>query len=169
VIIEAALGDKVAECYRRCDMRNDNLTSSHSSRPWLQRLGGFLVDASTPRLVQEMRRESGPTFQAMVRDLNTPMAPDFEREVARTLNRAGSEDLIPAVTLMPPMMARFGLDPDAYGPEERLHFGEMQSVCNRCPVMGRCWKALRAEAGWEQCRGFCPNAQAFEQKALAAA
>ncbi|MGJ7459306.1 hypothetical protein [Halomonas sp. RA08-2] len=146
-------------------MRNDNPTSSHSSRPWLQRLGGFLVDASTPRLVQEMRREAGPTFQAMVRDLNTPMTPAFEREVARTLNRAGSEDLIPAETLMPSMMERFGLVADDLGAEERTHFGELQIVCNRCPVAGRCWKALRADAGWEKCRGFCPNAQAFEQKA----
>jgi hypothetical protein len=150
-------------------MRNDNPTSSHSSRSWRQRLGGVLFDASMARLVQEMRREAGTTFQAMVRDLNTPMAPDFEREVARTLNRAGSEDLIPAVTLLPSMMARFGLSAEDFGPEERVHLGEMQTVCNSCPVVGRCWSALRAEAGWEQCRGFCPNAQAFEQKALAAA
>ncbi|QTF91883.1 hypothetical protein [Halomonas sp. BM-2019] len=150
-------------------MRNDTPTSSHASRSWRQRLGGLLFDASMPRMVKEMRRVAGPTFQAMVRDLDTPMAPAFEREVARTLNRGGSEDLIPAVTLMPPMMARFGLTAGDFGAEERTFFTEMQSVCNRCPVAGRCWQALRAEAGWEQCRGFCPNAQAFEQKALAAA
>ncbi|MCE9682656.1 hypothetical protein [Halomonas alkalisoli] len=140
----------------------------HSSRPWLQRLSGFLFDTSMPRLVQEMLREAEPTLQAMVRDLNTPMTPAFEREVARTLNRDASEDLIPVETLMPPMMERFDLTADNFGPEERTLFGEMQTVCNRCPVVGRCWRAMRADAGWERCRAFCPNADAFEQKAVTA-
>ncbi len=140
----------------------------HSSRSWLQRLGGVFFDASMPRLVQELRREAGPTFQAMVRDLNTPMAPAFEREVARTLNRGGREDLIPVETLMPTMMERFGLSVEDFGPEESVHLQELQHVCNRCPVASQCWRALRAGTGWEKCRSFCPNATAFEKRAAAA-
>jgi|SRR5690554_4348379 len=142
----------------------------HSTQySWYSRLNDLLFDANMPRLVQDMRREAGPTFQSMVRDLNTPMAPAFEREVARTLNRSGSNDLIPAVTLMPAMMERFGLTADDFGPDEHVQFGKMQTVCNHCPVASRCWKAMRAGAGSEQCRDFCPNAQAFDQKVLAAA
>lgn len=140
-----------------------------TNRSWYSRLTDVLFDASAPQLVQNMRREAGPIFRSMVRDLNTPMAAAFEREVARTLNRSGSDDLIPAVTLMPAMMERFGLMADDFGPEEHVQFGKMQTVCNRCPVAGRCWKAMRADAGSEQCRDFCPNAQAFDQKVLAAA
>lgn len=144
-------------------------TQTSSKRPWYSRLSEALFDASTPQVVQELRRGAGPTFQAMVGDLNTSMTPAFEREVARTLNRNGSNDLIPAVTLMPAMMERFGLAADDFGPEERLHFGKLQSVCNRCPVAGRCWKAMRSDADSEQCLSFCPNAPAFEQKAITAA
>ena len=140
-----------------------------TNRSWYSRLTDVLFDASAPQLVQNMRREAGPIFRSMVRDLNTPMAAAFEREVARTLNRSGSDDLIPAVTLMPAMMERFGLTADDFGPDEHVQFGKMQTVCNHCPVASRCWKAMRAGAGSEQCRDFCPNAQAFDQKVLTAA
>ena len=141
----------------------------HSTQySWYSRLSDLLFDANMPRLVQDMRREAGPTFQSMVRDLNTPMAPAFEREVARTLNRSGSNDLIPAVTLMPAMMERFGLEIDDFGLEERAHLHDMQAVCNRCPSVGRCWRAMRAKADRTQCLSFCPNAEDFVRKASVA-
>ncbi|WP_280554033.1 hypothetical protein [Halomonas sp. 25-S5] len=136
---------------------------------WLARLEERLFAASMPRVVQGIRHEASVVYREMVRDLDTPMAPAFEREVARTLNRGGERELIPAETLMPEMMARFDLDRDDFGPEEAVHFGELQTVCNRCPVVGRCWKAMRGGERWETCRGFCPNAEAFEHKSLAAA
>ncbi|SFU82016.1 hypothetical protein [Halomonas korlensis] len=131
---------------------------------WLARLEERLFEASMPRVVQGIRYEDSVDYREMVRNLDTPMAPAFEREVARTLNRGGDLELIPAETLMPAMMQRFGLGRDDFGPGEETHFGELQTVCNRCPVVGRCWKAMRAGERWEKCRGFCPNAEAFEQK-----
>jgi hypothetical protein len=150
-------------------MRNDSPTLQTPRRAWWQPLEAVLEAASMPRVIQEMRRNANSTFQEMVNDLDTPMAPAFEREVARTLNRDGHEDLIPAETLMPPMMARFDLDAADFGPDEAVYYGELKTVCNKCPAVGRCWRALRAEAGWEKCRAFCPNAAAFEQKTLTAA
>ncbi|WP_163558467.1 hypothetical protein [Halomonas sp. NO4] len=134
---------------------------------WLTRLEERLFAASMPQLVQGMRNEASTSYREMVRDLATPMAPAFEREVARTLNRGGSRELIPAETLMPEMMQRFDLAVADFGAEEATHLEELQTVCNRCPAVGRCWKAMRAGEGWEKCRGFCPNAEAFEQKTLA--
>jgi len=136
---------------------------------WLARLEQRCFEASMPRVVQGMRHEANVDFRAMVRDLDAPMAPAFEREVSRTLNRAGERDLIPAVTLMPEMMARFGLSGEDYAPEQAAYLAELRTVCNHCPVVGRCWKAMRAGESWEKCRGFCPNAQAFEGKTLEAA
>ncbi|WP_299233313.1 hypothetical protein [uncultured Halomonas sp.] len=135
---------------------------------WLARLEERLFEASMPQVVQGMRHEANVDFRELVRDLNAPMAPAFEREVSRTLNRGAERDLIPAETLMPEMMVRFGLSPDDYGPEQATQFGELQTVCNRCPVVGRCWKAMRAGETRETCRGFCPNAQAFDSKSLQA-
>ncbi|MGM0784436.1 MAG: hypothetical protein ACQEUM_10005 [Pseudomonadota bacterium] len=136
---------------------------------WLVRLEERLFAASMPQLVQGMRNEAATSYREMVRDLATPMAPAFEREVARTLNRGGGRELIPAETLMPEMMQRFDLAAEDFGTDEATHFAELQSVCNRCPAVGRCWKAMRGGEGWEKCRGFCPNAGAFERKALAVA
>ncbi|MEQ5803141.1 hypothetical protein [Halomonas sp. H10-9-1] len=136
---------------------------------WLARLEERLFEASMPQMVQGMRHEANVDFRELVCDLKAPMAPAFEREVARALNRGVVRDLIPAETLMPEMMVRFGLSSADYGPEQATHLGELQTVCNQCPVVGRCWKALRAGESWEKCRGFCPNAQAFESKTLQAA
>ncbi|MGQ4878085.1 hypothetical protein ACOJCM_05875 [Billgrantia sp. LNSP4103-1] len=145
-------------------MHDEALNSTHRPRTWFQRLGGFLFDASMPRLVYEMRREAAPTYQAMVRDFATPMSPAFEREVARSLNRGGEVDLIPSLTLLPPMMARFGLTTKDFDPDDRQALAELQRECDRCPVVGRCWRALRAGADQERCRAFCPNAPAFETR-----
>ncbi len=143
----------------------DRSDTHNESRGWLARL----FDARMPQLVQSMRHEAFSDYRALLHDFDAPMAPSFEREVARTLNQHGERDLIPAKTLMPAMMQRFDLTAEDYAPEEARHFHEMQAVCNRCPVAGRCWRAMRAGASWEQCRGFCPNAEAFEHKSLEAA
>lgn len=140
-------------------------TRHSTQHSWYSRLSDLLFDANMPRLVQDMRREAGPTFQTMVRDLDTPMTAAFESEVARTLNSSGKDDLIPAVTLMPAMMERFGLVADDFGLEERTYLHTMEAVCNRCPSVGRCWQAMRARADRAQCLGFCPNAKDFVQKA----
>lgn len=126
----------------------------------------WLVNARMPQLVQNMRRDAVNEYQTLLRDLDAPMEPAFEREVARTLNRGGNYDLIPAETLMPMMMERFGLTPEDFSDQEANLLSELTMVCNKCPAVGRCWKAIRADAGWEKCRGFCPNTDAFELKSL---
>jgi len=135
---------------------------------WLARLEQRLFEASLPQVVQGMRHEASVEFRALVRDLKAPMVPGFEREVARTLNAGGQSDLIPAETLMPEMMARFTLTREAFDGEPS-GYAELERVCNRCPAVGRCWKAMRAGASREACRAFCPNAAAFEHRAMAAA
>jgi hypothetical protein len=144
-------------------------TQQNDRQGWLTELQERIFTASMPQVVQSMRHGANVDFRELVRDLDTPMDPAFEREVARTLDRVGQRDLIPSVTLMPEMMQRFGLGRDDFGPDEAVHFGELQTVCNRCPVVGRCWKAMRAGESRETCRGFCPNALAFDGKSLEAA
>ncbi|MBF7053794.1 hypothetical protein IOC61_10690 [Halomonas sp. KAO] len=127
----------------------------------------LLVDscyrATTPKLVQDMQHEASHAYNEMLEDLDLPLDAHFEREMARQLQSGQPLGFKPARTLMPVLMQRFGLqeaelatDPD---------YGAMRATCNGCPVVGRCWKAMRGGADLEECRGFCPNAEAFDSRA----
>jgi hypothetical protein len=131
------------------------------ARGWQERL----LAACMPQLVQAIRYEAGADYRALIRDLETPLLPEFEREVARHLGCGDERELIPAETLMPAMLQGFGLTADQFGPEEKEHLMELRNRCNRCLAVGHCWKALRARAGREAYRDYCPNAPAFEEKA----
>ena len=61
------------------------------------------------------------------------------------------------------MMQRFGLQNVELAAEP--DYSAMRAICNACPVVGQCWKAMRAGVDVEECRGFCPNAEAFDSRA----
>ncbi|WP_043528482.1 hypothetical protein [Litchfieldella xinjiangensis] len=134
---------------------------SYLAQPgWLECLGERLFATSMPTLLTTLRNEAGSTYRAMIRDLETPLAPAFELEVSRSLTGSGRYELNPAATLMPVMMQRMGLSMDDC-PADTIP--RMARTCSNCPQAGRCWLALRASTSAETCRGFCPNTPNFEE------
>ncbi|MGQ4880756.1 hypothetical protein ACOJCM_19495 [Billgrantia sp. LNSP4103-1] len=116
--------------------------------------------ASTRRLVREIEAKSPSVYSEMLQDLTTPLEPAFEREMARHLDRGGYRAFVPAETLMPAMLQRFGLEASV---TQHASYPSLRGTCNACPVAGHCWGAMRRDAGIEECRAFCPNAAAFER------
>lgn len=137
-----------------------------TGKSWWDRLCEGAYRATTPRLVREMEAESPGAYSEMLKDLKTPMEPAFEREVARHLDRGGYRAFVPADTLMPVMLQRFGLAPACV--TEHVSYPSLRGNCNACPVAGQCWGAMRRDAGVDECRAFCPNAAAFERLAESA-
>lgn len=133
---------------------------------WWTRLSERCYRASAPQLVRDMQHESSGAFDALVKDLEAPLEAGFEREVARQMNQGAYLAFVPAETLMPVMMQRFGLDASRIAEDSDLQV--MRRTCNDCPVAGHCWRAMRRDAGVEECRGFCPNAEAFDRRAAVA-
>lgn len=135
-----------------------------SRQPWWARLSERCYRATTPRLVQDMQHEAAGTYGEMLEDLNTPLDAHFEREMARQLQDGQPFGFVPARTLMPVMMQRFGLQDGELAADPG--YDAMHATCNGCPVVGKCWKAMRAGADVEVCRSFCPNAEAFDSRAV---
>ena len=130
---------------------------------WWERLTERCYAASTPQLVRDVQHEAGTTYQKLLTDLESPLEPGFEREMARQLGVGQPVTFVPSRTLMPVMMQRFGLQDADLAAE--AGYGALRDTCNACPVVGHCWQAMRAGAAVEECRGFCPNAEAFERRA----
>lgn len=138
-------------------------TPDAAQQPWWARFSERCFAASTPQLVRDIQHEASSTYGELLTDLESPLEPGFEQEMARQLERERPFDFKPARVLMPVMVERFGLQ------EARLAsdpaYDAMRAACNGCPVVGQCWKAMRAGAEAEECRGFCPNAEAFDRVA----
>ncbi|QOR37111.1 hypothetical protein HNO52_00285 [Billgrantia diversa] len=130
---------------------------------WWNRLCEGSYRASTRRMVREIEAESPQVYSEMLKDLETPLEPTFEREMSRHLDRGGYRAFVPAETLMPAMLQRFGLDQESV--TEHVSYPSLRGNCNACPVAGHCWGAMRRDAGVDECRAFCPNALAFERLA----
>lgn len=110
------------------------------------------------RVVRELRRHAPETLEALALDLEQPLNLPLERAVARTLDDRRVPDFQAAEALMPAMMKTFEVNPAAIAEEE---LAVLESVCNRCEVVGQCWRAMRDYVDAEACRSFCPNAEAF--------
>lgn len=110
------------------------------------------------RVVRELRRHAPETLEALARDLEQPLSLPLERAVARTLDDRRVPDFQAAEVLMPAMMKTFEVSSAAIAEEE---LAVLESACNRCEVVGHCWRAMRDSLDAEACRGFCPNAEAF--------
>ncbi|MDY7117853.1 hypothetical protein RAN53_16010 [Halomonas sp. SSL-5] len=110
------------------------------------------------RVVRELRRHAPEALEELAQDLEQPLSMPLERAVARTLDDRRVPDFQAAEVLMPVMMKTFEVGPAAIAEED---LASLESVCNRCEVVGHCWKAMRRGADAEACRGFCPNASRF--------
>lgn len=115
------------------------------------------------RALLELRCCEPKTLSAVIHDLAYPMSPSLEQAIARCL---ASRELAfsPAETLLPVMMRRFGLDPAACYRDPAIH--ALRTVCSACPKAAACWLALRQEASRDECRAFCPNAEALQDWAI---
>ncbi|MGM0983136.1 MAG: hypothetical protein ACQEXG_06870 [Pseudomonadota bacterium] len=138
------------------------MTNAQTTRTasWWERLTERCYATSTPQLVRDVQHEAGPTYHALLNDLDSTLETGFEREMARQLEAGQPTDFVPAKALMPVMMQRFGLQEAELAADPG--YNAMRDTCNGCPVVGHCWKAMRAGAEVEECRGFCPNARTFD-------
>ncbi|PMR74654.1 hypothetical protein C1H69_12385 [Billgrantia endophytica] len=109
-----------------------------------------------------MEQRSPQVYSEILQDLETPLEPAFEREVARHLDQGGYRAFVPADTLMPAMLQRFGLDEASVA--AHVSYPSLRGNCNACPVAGYCWRAMRRDADVDECRAFCPNAAAFDRQ-----
>ncbi|WP_104205346.1 hypothetical protein [Billgrantia saliphila] len=138
---------------------------TQAKRTWWSRLCEGSYRASTRRLVREIETEAPQVYSEILQDLETPLESAFERELAQHLDHGGYRAFVPAETLLPAMRQRFGLD-EVRVAEPGLA-SRLRGTCNACPVAGHCWRALRHGAEVDECRGFCPNAEALEREQLA--
>lgn len=114
------------------------------------------------RSLLELRYCEPKALSRLIHDLAYPMSPSLEQAIARCLAGRELANFVPAVTLLPEMMRRFGLDPVTCSHDPSIH--ALRTVCSACPKVATCWLALRQNAPREECRAFCPNAEAFEQR-----
>lgn len=64
-------------------------------------------------------------------------------------------------TLLPAMMARFGVDQALRRPSADGVMRDMRRVCATCPSKRRCVRALAAQTAAQDCRDFCLNAESL--------
>ncbi|EWG97845.1 hypothetical protein [Halomonas sp. BC04] len=114
------------------------------------------------RTLLELRFCEPKALSLLIHDLAHPMSPSLEQAIARCLAGRELAEFSPAETLLPEMMRRFGLDPVTCSRDPSIH--ALRTVCSACPKVATCWLALRQDAQREECRAFCPNAEAFEER-----
>ncbi|MDI5987489.1 hypothetical protein QLQ85_22115 [Halomonas sp. M4R5S39] len=114
------------------------------------------------RALLELKCCAPRALSVLIHDLSRPMSRSLEQALARSLAAGEIPGFRPTDTLMPPMMERFGLPPAALAKDPAIH--ALRTTCNTCARVGTCWLALRHGASREECRGFCPNAEAFERR-----
>ncbi|MDN3562220.1 hypothetical protein KF947_09460 [Halomonas sp. FeN2] len=142
-----------------------NTAQNTDTTSWWGRLIERCYVTSTTTLARRVKQEAGATFNALINDLERPLEPHFEQEVARQLAAGKPAHFSPARTLMPVMMQRFGLQEDALqesGLINHVDYVVLRDNCNACAAVGDCWKAMRASAELDECRKLCPNAKAFD-------
>ena len=136
---------------------------------WWERLTERCYTTSTATLTRRVKQEAGAAYDALIHDLERPLEPHFEQEVAKQLAAGQATHFRPANTLMPVMMQRFGLKESALLKNALLHHADLDKLrdtCNACTAAGDCWKAMRTRTELKKHRQRCPNANAFD--ALAA-
>ncbi|WP_434983568.1 DUF6455 family protein [Vreelandella zhaodongensis] len=132
---------------------------------WWERLTERCYATSTATLARNVKQEAGDSYAALINDLERPLEPRFEQELAKQLTTDQPTHFSPAKTLMPVMMQRFGLEERALqesGQINQADYAALRATCNACSAVGDCWKAMRANAKLDECHDICPNANAFE-------
>ncbi len=110
------------------------------------------------RVVRELRYHAPEALAELADNLEQPLTPPLERAMSRALDDRRMPDFRAAEVLMPAMMTIFAVSPAAIKEPE---LASLEGVCNRCEVVGHCWRAIRNGADVEACEDFCPNAKAF--------
>ncbi|MGM0782597.1 MAG: hypothetical protein ACQEUM_00640 [Pseudomonadota bacterium] len=143
------------------------MANAQNSAPtsWWERFSERCYRSNVVQVAREMQNEAPKVYDELLNDLQTPLESVFEREVARQLDQGAYFAFVPAKTLMPAMMQRFGLDEASFAADSG--FAAIRKTCNACPVAGQCWRAMRRDADADECRSFCPNAEAFDRRAAA--
>lgn len=142
-------------------MSQTEVTFSNKSIRWYDRLANLSYEASIPGLVNHLRVEAPMVFRGMVNDIDNPIAPELETEIARYLRSPCQDELKPAVTLMPRMMEKYGICSQQFAALEKQQKAQLVRRCNQCPSASKCWLAMRADAELEECETFCPNQAVF--------
>ena len=127
-------------------------------RGFLQRFEEYLEGE---RVFGEMALYAPAALNEIVSDLETPLSQPFERQVARHLAGHQISGFMPSKTLMPLMLQRFEVS-EACQAEASDTLRSARKTCDTCPVVGRCWHAMRRMTDAETCREFCPNAETFD-------
>jgi hypothetical protein len=129
----------------------------------MHRVSDYFYKLSLAKMILEIQEGSAETYRKMIHDADFKLEADFERELARQLSNGGRWDLIPAETLMPVMMARFGVSESDISTSESSQLEALELACNSCPVLGACWKSMRSRTSVAEARNFCPSAEIFER------
>nr|WP_298414069.1 hypothetical protein [uncultured Halomonas sp.] len=124
----------------------------------------FTAHVQGPGIVHQMALLEPVALNELISDLDTPLNPNFERAVEAILTQGDLPTFDAAGTLLPVMLARFGLAEADY--DTRVDtLGALREACHGCPVKGRCWQALRSGADATACGTFCPSAATIAQDA----
>ncbi|MDQ7735251.1 DUF6455 family protein [Halomonas sp. SpR1] len=132
---------------------------------WWGRLIERCYASSTAMLAHKLKHEASASYDALINDLERPLEPRFEQEIAKQLAAGPTAHFSPARTLMPVMMQHFGLEEDVLqesGLISQADYVALRDSCNACAAVGDCWKAMRASPELDECRKLCPNATAFD-------
>lgn len=143
-------------------MNSTEYNVSQKPLKWYDRLSNFFYEASMARLVGQLRVEAPMVFRGMVNDIDNPIAPEVEAEIVRYLKSPFQDELKPAETLMPRMMAKYGITSQQFEALEKKQRNLLNRRCNQCAVVSQCWQAMRDNAELEECERFCPNQASFD-------
>ncbi|MGC3874069.1 hypothetical protein ACPF7Z_12455 [Halomonas sp. GXIMD04776] len=125
----------------------------------------FTEHVQGPGIVHQMALLEPVALNELISDLEAPLNPNFERAVEAIL----SQDTLPtfdaARTLLPAMLARFGLTEEDYDTRAET-LAALRKACHGCPIKGRCWQVLRSHADAAACGAFCPSAETIAQDAV---
>jgi len=125
---------------------------------WFDRFIDRIYHANMSRAATQLRVEAHTQYQAMITDLDATLDPTFEGMVADSMKRRELVDFRPSHVLFPRMMTQFGVAKPQCTDVELKALGKQ---CDHCEHISQCWQALRGKAGAEECRQFCPNAEAL--------
>lgn len=132
---------------------------------FLQRLAARFGTARSHMAVQALQLHAPEALENIIAEADARLEPAFAEEVERLLNVPGALSVRHADALMPLMQERFGLSQARLEVVDAETQRTLRKTCNACMVAGRCWRAMRGGESAETCRGFCPNAAAFDRLA----
>ena len=144
----------------------NNCIEQHLAR-CMHKVSDFFYKSHLPKLLLDIKCESPDAYQKIIQDADFTLDDSFENEVARHMNNGNYGGLIPAKTLMPAMMSRFGVSKSDFPTGDSSEIEALEETCNSCSAVGICWKSMRSGASATEARTFCPSAETFQRKGKA--